>query len=165
MFALNLEELDDFHRTIWPLSIWVAKFREIDHMKNGEGLYQKSGMSDQSSETDNKEQKDREDDGSNSIAHRILRLVAEKTRNKFNPKLESYRVMILTHLSTTWLIGRQTRSQQWLVRLATLLGQKCIVMCCILIASIEWKRKHIPTIVENSRKLSIPFPKNSRSLP
>ena len=98
MFALDLEELNEFHRTIWPLSIWVAKFREMDHLKNGEGLLQESGVTDTPSGIDEKGQKVRQDIGSNSIADRVLRLVAQKTSNKFKPNLQSYRVMILTHL-------------------------------------------------------------------
>lgn len=94
MFALDLEELDAFEQTIWPLSAWIAKFREMDHIKNGEGLKQSIGgvNSHESSE------KSRREENSNSIGNRILRLVAQKTSNKFKPNFESHRVMILTHL-------------------------------------------------------------------
>ena len=89
MFALDLEELDAFHQTIWPLSIWIANFREGDHLKNGEGLPQSNGDDSSSSQTGTRH---------NSISNRILRLVAQKTNNKFEPSLDCHRVVILTHL-------------------------------------------------------------------
>ena len=92
MFALDLEELDAFHQAIWPLSIWVAKFREIDHFKNGEG------MNSQTSQADENDEVILPDDGCDSITNRVLRLVAQKTSNKFKPNLERHRVMILSHL-------------------------------------------------------------------
>lgn len=100
MFALDLEELDSFHQTIWPLSVWIAKFREIDHLKNGEGLLQSRGENDLSSQQGDARSvaKNLPNDDCNSIGNRILRLVAQKTNNKFKPSLEKYRVMILTHL-------------------------------------------------------------------
>jgi DUF1365 family protein len=100
MFALDLEELDAFHKTIWPISAWIAKFRKTDHIKNGEGLQQASGGNSCPSQTNENGDKSLLDcDGDcNSIGNRILRLVAQKTRNKFKPNLEKYRVMLLTHL-------------------------------------------------------------------
>ena len=98
MFALDLEELDAFQHTIWPLSVWVANFREIDHLKNGEGLQQPSGGDDLSSQTEENGDSKNRDGGCNSIGNRILRLVSQKTNSKFKPNLENHRVMILTHL-------------------------------------------------------------------
>ena len=98
MFALDLEELDAFHEMIWPLSVWIAKFREIDHMKNGEGLQQPTGRKSMISQTARAVEGIPRDDDCNSISNRILRLVAQKTNNKFKPDLEKHRLMILTHL-------------------------------------------------------------------
>ena len=98
MFALDLEELDAFHLTIWPISNWIAKFRETDHIKNGEGLQQSSGGNNCPSQTNENCDQTLRDGDCNSIGNRILRLVAQKTKNKFKPNLEKHRVMILTHL-------------------------------------------------------------------
>ncbi len=95
MFALDLEELNSFEQAIWPLSIWVAKFRDTDHLKNGEGLEQCSGGHSQSTEAIGKVYRDSDCD---PIVEKVLRLVAQKTNNKFKPSRESHRVMILTHL-------------------------------------------------------------------
>lgn len=98
MFALDLEELEAFQQTIWPLSAWVVNFREIDHLKNGEGLRQCSVSNMHSSQPDENIDEKLQDANFNSIGNRILRLVAQKTNDKFMPSLEKYRVMILTHL-------------------------------------------------------------------
>jgi len=98
MFALDLEELDAFQQTIWPLSVWITKFRETDHMKNGEGLQHSSSDNDLTSQIDENVDKSLRDGDCNSIGNRILRLVAQKTNSKFKPNLEKHRVMILTHL-------------------------------------------------------------------
>lgn len=78
MFSLDLEELDIFHEILWPLS-WLVNFREKDHLKNGEGIT-------------------KSDQGKCDLAQRIMRLVADKTNNKFMPTLQTHHVMILTHL-------------------------------------------------------------------
>jgi DUF1365 family protein len=123
MFALDLEELDAFRNTLWPLSTWLVKFREIDHLKNGEGIMgnnnqDRSRSSSQSHENKtNKNSADanananNNDNGNDSningttdvlertpIGDRIMLLVAQKTLNKFQPTLQTHRVMILTHL-------------------------------------------------------------------
>jgi uncharacterized protein len=93
LFALDLEEVDDlFSDQLWPLSLLV-KFRNIDHLKNGEGKEEESIHHDD------------DDDGGvvvaerrHEIAHRVLRLVAEKTKNSFQPTLETHRVILVTHL-------------------------------------------------------------------
>uniref|UniRef100_A0A7S0TC10 Uncharacterized protein n=1 Tax=Pseudo-nitzschia delicatissima TaxID=44447 RepID=A0A7S0TC10_9STRA len=98
MFALDLEELDAFQQTIWPLSIWVAKFRETDHLKNEEGLRKPNGGRSGTSQTNGNDAKGLRDSDCNSIVNRVFRLVAQRTSNKFKPNLERHRVMILTHL-------------------------------------------------------------------
>jgi uncharacterized protein len=77
-FALDLEEVDDlFSNKLWPLSL-VVNFRNEDHLKNGEGGPR--------------------DNEKCEIAHRVLRMVAEKTKNSFQPTLETHRVIVVTHL-------------------------------------------------------------------
>lgn len=78
MFVLDLEE--DFGDFMSP----VVRFRESDHLKNGEELLLRATG-------ENKHQE-------NSLAERILRLVCTKTKGKCQPILESHRVMLLTHL-------------------------------------------------------------------
>mmetsp|Transcript_25970 Transcript_25970/g.54637 ORF Transcript_25970/g.54637 Transcript_25970/m.54637 type:complete len:439 (+) Transcript_25970:236-1552(+) len=97
MFALDLEELDAFRKSIWPLSSWIVQFRERDHLKNGEGLVQhQPQLPAQNTNTNNTFLDDNNND---TIAARILRLVAQKTEGKFQPTLATHRVVILTHLS------------------------------------------------------------------
>lgn len=79
VFALDLEEVEDlFADKLWPLSL-VVSFRNRDHLKNGEGSPK---------ETVEKSE----------IANRVLRMVSEKTKNEFQPTLETHRVLIVTHL-------------------------------------------------------------------
>ena len=119
MFALDLEELAEFRNTLWPLSTWLVKFRETDHLKNGEGIMgnnnqDRSRSSPQSHENKTNYSSDNANANNNnngnningttavlertSIGDRIMRLVAEKTNSKFQPTLQTHRVMILTHL-------------------------------------------------------------------
>ena len=94
MFALDLEELDAFRKSIWPLSSWIVQFREEDHLKNGEGLVEQQQQQAQNTNTNTSS-----DNHNNTLAARILRLVAKKTEGKFRPTLATHRVVILTHLS------------------------------------------------------------------
>jgi len=75
MFALDLEE--DFGDFMSP----VVRFNADEHhLKNGEG---KSSAGEKSG---------------GSLAQRILRLVAEKTEQKFTPSLATHQIILLTHL-------------------------------------------------------------------
>jgi DUF1365 family protein len=76
MFALDLEEVLELFQRLWPLS-WLVSFRETDHLINREGC---------------------EDGSSNTFTNRIFRLVAKKTNDKFQPSLETHRVVLMTHL-------------------------------------------------------------------
>ena len=106
MFALDLEELDGFRDSIWPLSRWLVQFREPDHLKNGEGLLEEEQTADKASRP---ERNDESESGAHSddpntpakdaIGTRLLRLVTQKTEGKFRPTLSTHRVVILTHLS------------------------------------------------------------------
>lgn len=79
VFALDLEEVDElFSIRLWPLSLLV-KFRNEDHLKNGEGGPLVEGEKCE-------------------IANRVLRMVAQKTKDKFQPTLETHRVLVVTHL-------------------------------------------------------------------
>ncbi len=88
MFALDLQELRAFRRTLWPLDPLVVQFREKDHLKNGEG----AAITSTSAEADTTTSTYL------SLADRILRLVAQKTNNKFEPTLQTHRIILLTHL-------------------------------------------------------------------
>lgn len=82
LFALDLEEVDDlFFDQLWPLCL-IVKFRNEDHLKNGEGCKESIPRGVERHE----------------IAHRVLRLVAEKTKGSCQPTLETYRVILVTHL-------------------------------------------------------------------
>lgn len=84
MFALDLEELKAFQTELLPLCPWIVDFRPEDHLKNGEGVTNPDGGTAPRSD--------------NSLAHRILRLVQEKTKKKFQPTITTHRILILTHL-------------------------------------------------------------------
>ena len=82
IFSLDLEEVDTlFRMLLWPLN-YIVTFRESDHLINGEGMVMDSKCS--------KEE--------NSLIQRILRVVSEKTHNKFQPTLKTHRVFLVTHL-------------------------------------------------------------------
>ncbi|OEU19440.1 DUF1365-domain-containing protein [Fragilariopsis cylindrus CCMP1102] len=85
MFALDLEELAEFRNTLWPLSTWLVKFRETDHLKNGEGIMGNNNQ-------------DRSRSPPQSHENKTNYSIAEKTNSKFQPTLQTHRVMILTHL-------------------------------------------------------------------
>lgn len=72
MACVDLE--DDFNNVLYPLSL-VMSLRDEDHYKNKEGGG--AGF---------------------SLTERTLRLVAEKTNNKFQPTLETHSIKLLTHL-------------------------------------------------------------------
>lgn len=85
VFALDLEEVEDLFTTqLWPLSL-IVDFRNIDHLKNDEGLLGENGNG-----NDKPEQ--------HAIAKRVIRLVAQKTKHQFQPTLQTHRVLIVTHL-------------------------------------------------------------------
>ena len=77
MALVDLEQ--NFKDSLYPLSL-VAQLRDEDHYKNNEGGG--GGV----------------DGNSTSLANRTLRLVAEKTNNKFQPTRETHSVKLLTHL-------------------------------------------------------------------
>ena len=77
MMCVDLE--DDFQDVLFPLSSIMA-LRPADHYKNNEG-------SSESSSNDT------------SILHRTFSLVAERTKRKFKPSIETHGVKLLTHLS------------------------------------------------------------------
>jgi DUF1365 family protein len=73
IFAVNLEE--GINNFLSP----VLKFRESDHLKNGEGI-SSAGKAD------------------NTLVQRVLRLVSERTKGACKPSLETHRVTLLTHV-------------------------------------------------------------------
>ena len=92
VFALDLEEVDDlFSDTLWPLSL-IVNFRNMDHLKNGEGLSTTTQKGDKHTKQPPQRPEKCE------IANRVLRLVAEKTKNAIQPTLETHRVICVTHL-------------------------------------------------------------------
>jgi DUF1365 family protein len=90
MFVLDLEELPLGNYILWP----IVAFRDDHHLKNGEGVLddQKKDQESSSSSTSSKKKK------TQSLAERVLRLVATKTKDKCQPTLDTHRVLILTHL-------------------------------------------------------------------
>jgi len=92
VFCLDLEEVDHLFgdTLLWPLSC-IVSFRKADHLKNGEGVVEKNN-------NNNNNNNPCESPEKCEIAQRVLRLVAEKTNQKFQPTLEKYRVLIVTHL-------------------------------------------------------------------
>jgi DUF1365 family protein len=72
---------------LWPLSL-LMQFREMDHLKNGEGCF----------DTKSNNAADRNNIADNSIRTRICRLVQEKTKGKCNPSAEQ-RIILVTHLA------------------------------------------------------------------
>ncbi|CAB9529095.1 Protein of unknown function (DUF1365) [Seminavis robusta] len=89
LFALDLEETDElFSDTLWPLSL-IVNLQKEDHLKNGEGLAKDTPTT--ATEPSNTKVP-------HETANRVLRLVAEKTKNSFQPTLESHRVILITHL-------------------------------------------------------------------
>lgn len=71
MFALDLEE--SFGNFLWPM----VRFQPTKyHLKNGEG----------------------QQTNHDSLAQRILQLVATKTQDKFKPTLTTHQIILLTHL-------------------------------------------------------------------
>jgi uncharacterized protein len=93
MFALDLTEISIFRQLLWPLVPWILDFRPHDHLKNREGLTQKS---DRSAVADNDDQN--YSHSNNELIDRIFQLVAQKTNNSFTPSKSTHRVMLLTHL-------------------------------------------------------------------
>mmetsp|Transcript_32734 Transcript_32734/g.49332 ORF Transcript_32734/g.49332 Transcript_32734/m.49332 type:complete len:347 (-) Transcript_32734:1601-2641(-) len=73
MALIDLE--DNFQKMLSPLSS-VMSLREEDHYKNGEGGHG-TGL---------------------TMAEKTMKLVAEKTEQKFKPTTETHRVILLTHL-------------------------------------------------------------------
>jgi uncharacterized protein len=92
MFAIDLEELESFRSDLWPLSPFVVSFRTNDHLKNGEGAATSCSRASAEGSASSS------GGGGGSMASRILRLVEERTRKKFQPTLATHRVVILTHL-------------------------------------------------------------------
>lgn len=81
MFALDLEE--SFGTFLWP----IVRFQALrDHLKNGEGR-----SSTPENNTSSKIP-------SLILADQILQLVSEKTKAKFEPSLETHRILLMTHL-------------------------------------------------------------------
>ncbi|KAI2506253.1 Protein of unknown function (DUF1365) [Fragilaria crotonensis] len=76
MALVDLEQ--NFEESLYPLSL-VAQLCDEDHYKNNEGGGEGSTTS-------------------LTLAERTLRLVAEKTNDKFQPTLETHSVKLLTHL-------------------------------------------------------------------
>jgi uncharacterized protein len=79
MVLVDLE--DNMADEMYPLSL-IMSLSDDDHYKNREGL--NSGDEEKTSTT--------------TLLHRTLRLVAEKTEQKFQPTSESHSVLLLTHL-------------------------------------------------------------------
>jgi len=94
LFCLDLQEVQDglFANTLWPLST-IVSFRESDHLKNGEGLQQQQGTG-----KDTAPAKAKDNDNDNTLQARICRLVAAKTRDKFQPTPATHRIILVTHL-------------------------------------------------------------------
>lgn len=93
IFCLDLDEVEKqniFATSLWPLSL-IVNFRKADHLKNGEGLLDKNTA--KGHETDGKHQQEQ------SMADRMFRLVAEKTKSSFVPTSETHRIFLLTHLT------------------------------------------------------------------
>lgn len=83
LFCLDLhdevEKENLFGQVLWPLSL-LMNFSERDHLKNQEGMRP----------------------GSTSkglLSERIMRLVADRTQQRFVPSTETHRILLLTHLS------------------------------------------------------------------
>ena len=74
IFALDLEE--NLKSFLSP----ILKFRESDHLKNGEGILKEAGAN-------------------NSLLERVLRLVSERTKGKCTPTTKTHRITLLTHVS------------------------------------------------------------------
>lgn len=79
---LDLSEVDTLFSNdneergvLWPLSIFM-NFRDVDHLKNGEGLKKCSDDNVDTNEIDNDK---------NSLSNRVGRLVSERTGGKCNP--------------------------------------------------------------------------------
>jgi uncharacterized protein len=92
IFCLDLDETDElFSTALWPLSL-IATFRAADHLKNGEGLLKQA--------TTKKEAATAKDEPPHqSLADRVLRLVAEKTKGSFAPTADTHRILLVTHLT------------------------------------------------------------------
>ena len=80
MFALDLE--DSFGNFLWPM---VRFLPQRHHLKNGEGNEGRNGSSTPLTEEA-------------ALARRVRNLVASKTQNKFQPTVETHRIILLTHL-------------------------------------------------------------------
>ena len=82
MACVDLEE--DYDEILYPLSLIMA-FKNDDHYKNNEGDGHGHGH-------------DSSNPNNSSLAERTLTLIREKTKNKFQPSLETHSVKLLTHL-------------------------------------------------------------------
>ncbi|GKY96314.1 hypothetical protein MPSEU_000591100 [Mayamaea pseudoterrestris] len=86
MFALDLEELDVVLDRLWPLAPVCMRWKEENHLKNGEGMLEQIDADADAAPVDN------------TIFARVLRLVAQRTDNTFVPTRETHRVVLLTNL-------------------------------------------------------------------
>jgi DUF1365 family protein len=147
MFALDLEEVDSLADRLWPLNV-IMSFRETDHLINGEGLLEKT-----------------ETNTSNSLANRILRLVAEKTNQKFQPSLDTHRIVLMTHLSYFgynfnpvsfyYIIEKQSNGQE--EKITAIVGE---------VSNTPWSEMHCyvlhPDSVDKVECPTIPEPKKEQ---
>ena len=90
IFALDLSEIDLIKKCWGPLNLLLT-FNEYDHLINNEGKVIKND--------DGKEDENDINNNTNSLQQRILRLIAEKTNNQFQPTIQTHRIVLLTHLS------------------------------------------------------------------
>jgi len=91
IFCLDLQEVETngLFARLWPMSLLVS-FEESDHLKNGEGR-QLSGEEKVGEATTNNETNP-------ALSERLYRLVAERTKGKFQPTVESHSILLITHL-------------------------------------------------------------------
>lgn len=144
MFALDLE--DSFGNFLWP----IVRFRPTKyHLKNGEGQIT----------------------GDDSLAQRILQLVATKTQDKFQPTLMTHQIILLTHLeyygynfnpvSFYYIINKTTRVMDAMV--GEVSNTPWTEMYCYVLhpQSIDQVQCRINNKTEkSSRTLDYRFPKN-----
>jgi uncharacterized protein len=110
LFCLDLDECENgqFNRHLWPLSI-LLRFRESDHLKNGEGTVivgnNNNNNNDSNNQTAAAATKTNDDKDAHQqqqqprLSDRIRQLVAKRTKQAFCPTQESHRILLVTHLS------------------------------------------------------------------